>query len=360
MLEPCLKRAGWRLKGDAWHSKAGRSYRVIEEAAPGTWDRSMAAFLAKAVLRAQAAASKGVESVAVLRVRRATPLTDSRLAGFMDEVAPGRAWILLDEEGRVFPHVASAPELAEAAAGHSVQPAAPALTPSRQASLFTDLSQWMLKVLLAPRLDEKLLAAPRGVPIRNASGLAAAAKVSLPAAVRFLHALEADGQLDSRMGELRIARPLELLPRWRDRTAQPPRRDFPAAAVRGPFALEQLARAATRPGEAPRVVLGLHGACGALGLGHVSGAVPVMYAPTLDAGLLERLGLVAVRGDQRADVVLRLPRYPQSVLRGAVRTPAGLVTDVVQCWLDTSHHRVRGQEQADFLWRRVLKPAFNP
>ena len=99
VLEPCLKRAGWRLKGDAWHSKAGRQYRVIEEAAPGAWDRSMVAFLAKAVLRAQAAASKGVESVAVLRVKRATPLTDSRLADFMQGVAPRIAWILVDEEG---------------------------------------------------------------------------------------------------------------------------------------------------------------------------------------------------------------------------------------------------------------------
>ena len=358
MLEPCLKRAGWRLKGDSWHSKAGRQYRVIEEAAPGAWDRSMVAFLAKAVLRAQAAASKGVEAVAVLRVKRATPLTDSRLAGFMDEVAPRSAWILLDEEGRVFPHVASAPELSEAAFKDAVLPAAPALASLRHVSLFTDLNQWMLKVLLAPRLDERYLTAPRGGPLRNASGLAAAAKVSLPVAGRFLQALEAEGQLDSRMGELRISRPLELLSRWRDRTTQPPRQEVSAAAVRGAFRLEHLARPAGARGETPRIVLGLHGACAALGLGHVSGAVPVVYAPTLDAGLLERLGLVAVSGDQGVDVVLRAPRYPQSVLRGALRASAGLVTDVVQCWLDTSHHRVRVQEQAEFLWRRVLNPAF--
>jgi hypothetical protein len=336
---------------------------VLEEVAPGAWDRSVSAFLAKAILQAQAAASPDVETIAALRVKRASPLTDGRLAKFVDEVAPKQSWILLDGEGRVFPHVASAPELGDAAAQlvvRSVKPPAPI----RQQSLFTDLNQWMLKVLLAPHLPERLLNAPRGRPPRNASTLAEAANVSLPAATRFLHALDADGQLDTRFGDVRVARPLDLLPQWRDRMGHPARREVAAASVRGLFNLESLVGVsrefARARGEPPPLVLGLHAACAALELGHVSGAVPVAWMPSLDTARLEELGLVAVQADQRADVVLRVPRYPESLFRGVVSPRSNPVTDIIQCWLDTSHYRIRGQEQADFLWRRVIKPAFTP
>jgi hypothetical protein len=93
----------------------------------------------------------------------------------------------------------------------------------------------------------------------------------------------------------------------------------------------------------------------------VSGAVPLVWTPSLDTGRLEALGLVVSQAEQRADVVLRVPRYPESLFRGVVlpRSGSDPATDVIQCWLDTSHFRVRGQEQADFLWRRVFKPAFS-
>lgn len=361
-LDDFLKRAGWKPRAGSWTSKAGRQYHVLEEIAPGAWDRSVAAFLAKAILRAQAGASPGIEAVAALKVKRASPLTDSRLAQFVDEVAPRQSWILLDAEGRVFPHVSTAPELAEAAAQQivlSVKPPAPI----KQQSLFTDLNQWMLKVLLAPRLPEKLLAAPRGRLPRNASTLAQLANVSLPAAARFLHALEADGQLDTRFGDVRITRPLDLLHQWRDRIGHPERREVSAASVRGAFnldAMAELARESPRAtGERPPLVLGLHAACAALGLGHVSGAVPVVWTPSLDAARIEELGLVASQAGQRVDVVLRVPRYPESLFRGIVQPQLSPVTDVIQCWLDTSHSRIRGQEQADFIWRNVIKQAFS-
>lgn len=361
-LEAFLKRAGWKSKANIWASKHGRRYRVIEEVAPGAWDRSVAAFLAKALLHAQVGASPEVESIAALNVKRATPLTDGRLASFVGEVAPKQSWILFDGDGRVFPHVASAPELSEAAAEVVVNTSA-APAPVRQMSLFTDLNQWMLKVLLAPMLSEKLLQAPRGRPPRNASALAEVAGVSVPAATRFLKALEADGQLDTRYGDLRVARPLELLPQWRDRMGQPARREVSANSARGPFKLEILASIAAEfaqvRGEFPPLVLGLHAACKALELGHVQGATPVVWTPSLDVTRLERLGLVVGRSDAPADLMLRVPRYPQSLFRGVVSPHASPVTDVIQCWLDTSHFRIRGEEQADFLWRRVLKPAFS-
>ncbi len=363
VLHTFLKRAGWKLRADGWAAPSGRHYRVLEEVAPGAWDRSVAAFLAKAILQAQAGASAGVEAIAALKVKRATPLTDGRLAKFVDAVAPKQSWILLDAEGRVFPHVPSAPELLDVAARLPVTVAAPA-APLRQQSLFTDLNQWMLKVLLAPHLPEQLLTAPRGRVPRNGSTLATAANVSLAAATRFLHALEADGQLDTRFGDLRVARPLELLAQWRDRMGNPAKREVSAVSVRGRFNLELMAglsREFAREGEHPPLVLGLHAACAALDLGHVTGTVPVVWTPALDTARLEALGLVAVgAGGQRFDVVLRVPRYPESLFRGVVSPQGAPVTDIIQCWLDTSHYRIRGEEQADFLWRKVFKPAFTP
>lgn len=357
-LDAFLKRAGWKPQASAWASRSGRQYRVLEEVAPGAWDRSVAAFLAKAILQVRARASPDVETVAALKVKRASPLTDGRLARFVEEVAPQQSWILLDAEGRVFPHVASAPELSDAATKHVVQASKPP-APKQQQSLFTDLNQWMLKVLLAPHLPERLLTAPRARPPRNASTLAAVADVSLPAATRFLHALDAEGQLDTRFGDLRVARPLELLPRWRDRMGHPARRELAATAVRGDFNLGLFASVSRLFGQRqPPFVLGLHSACAALGLGHVVGSVPVVWTSSLDTAHLEQLGLVPVESAQRFDVVLRVPRYPQALFRGVVSPNGTPVTDILQCWLDTSHHRIRGQEQADFLWRHALKPAF--
>lgn len=357
-FEAFLKRAGWQKKPDGWSSNT-RRYRLVHEAAPGSWDRAVSPFLAKAILEARAGAGAG-EPLAVLSVKRATPLTDERLTRFVREVAPDQSWILVDADGRVFPHVSSAPELARLAAEQPA-PRPPLKAPARQPSLFTDLNQWMLKVLLAQQLPEKLITAPRGRPLRNASVLAEAANVSVAVAARFVRALDAASQLDTRFGDLRIAQPLELLQQWRDRGGQSARHEVAAVSVRGPLNLASFASEGARVrGERPPIVFGLHTACAELGYGHVTGAVPVVWTPSIDLNRLESLGLVAHTEGQRIDVVLRVPRFPESLYRGVVQPNAAPVTDIIQCWLDTSHHRVRGEEQADYLWRRVFKPAFEP
>jgi hypothetical protein len=70
------------------------------------------------------------------------------------------------------------------------------------AYLFPDLSQCMLKTLLAPFIPEDLLRAPRG-EYRNASELAAAADVSVMSAFRFVRQLRQDGFLDESQEQLR-------------------------------------------------------------------------------------------------------------------------------------------------------------
>lgn len=358
-LERFLKKSGWRQKKEFWSSPTG-TYRVHEEDAPGTWDRSLAPFLAKAILHARSSTPPNVEPVAALEVKRATPLTDERLERFVAEVAPGQSWILLDKQGRVFPHVSSAPNLKSVAANQvTIEPAAP--SPRSRTTLFSDLNQWLLKVLLAPQLPEKLLAAPRR-SIRNASVLAEVADVSTAAAARFVQALDAENQLDTRFGDLRIARPLELLTQWRDRMSHPARVEVAAIFARGQTNVRALADAsalfARSSQTRPPLVLRLHSACDLLGLGHVSGTHPMAWAPSLDAALLESLGLVVDPTSSRVDLGLAVPRFPETIYRAL--PPSGApATDIIQCWLETSHYRLRGQEQADFLWRRVLEPSFS-
>lgn len=79
-------------------------------------------------------------------------------------------------------------------------------------NLFSDLNQWMLKILLSRNIPDSLLSAPRG-HYGNASQLADAAGVSTMSAFRFVRQLSEEGFLDDR-GELRLVRTEDLLERW--------------------------------------------------------------------------------------------------------------------------------------------------
>jgi hypothetical protein len=63
----------------------------------------------------------------------------------------------------------------------------------------------------------------------------------------------------------------------------------------------------------------------------------------------------AEAGD-RVDVVLRMPSARASVFRAIVNIDGLPVSDVLQVWLDVSAHPARGKEQADVIYRRVIKP----
>jgi hypothetical protein len=106
----------------------------------------------------------------------------------------------------------------------------------------------------------------------------------------------------------------------------------------------------------PRVCLGLFAAADALGFKFVRGAVSHLYLERWDPGMLESLGLIPIQQGQRIDVFVRVPSLRESVFRPAVRRDGVAVCDVLQVWLDAGHHPVRGQEQAQEIWRHVLVP----
>jgi hypothetical protein len=75
---------------------------------------------------------------------------------------------------------------------------------------------------------------------------------------------------------------------------------------------------------------------------------------------LDAIGLVKANMNDAVQIVVRIPRWPRAVFRAAVDRDGVQVSDILQLWLDVSEHPARGAEQADEIWRRVLRSAFEP
>lgn len=285
---------------------------------------------------------------------------------FVRERAPEVAVGVLDLEGlRLF-------------AGHGLESLSSARRPQsairapnvRSPQLFSDLNQWMLKVLLAPRIPDVYLSAPRH-HYQGASQLAEAADVSVMSAFRFVEEFSKEGFLESGPGVLRLVRLRELLNRW---IAASQRRvlEIPMRWVlhRGKKALWSAARS-YRSDEAissansadqlssprPRLCLGLFEAAMAFDIGFVHGVKPYLYLERLNAEVLKDLGLSGNAEEEVADLYVRIPANRESVFRGVVRKDGVPVSDILQVWLDVSEHPSRGREQADLIWRRILSSA---
>jgi hypothetical protein len=240
--------------------------------------------------------------------------------------------------------------------------------------LFSDLNQWMLKVLLAPRIPEAYLAAPRG-HYQGASHLARAAGVSIMSAFRLVQQLTKEGFLESGREGLRLVRKQELMNQW----SAANQRSVPEIAARwilhrGKNALGDALRSyvsPTResprlprkseqekiPARRPRACLGLFAAAEAMGLGFVHGVRPYLYIESLQRGAVASLGLSTHDSDQHPDVYIRIPRNRETVFRGVVLQDGRPACDILQVWLEVAHHPSRGREQADLIWSKILAPA---
>jgi hypothetical protein len=131
------------------------------------------------------------------------------------------------------------------------------------------------------------------------------------------------------------------------------------ASSKTPWVLRHLnlrLRLLDRGAPPPRLCLGLFAAADALGLGFLHGVAPHLYIERLEPSVLERVGLSLEAPGSAPDVYVRIPAVRESVFRGAVRRDGVPVSDVVQVWLDAGANPSRGSEQADLIYRRVLKP----
>ena len=382
IVAEAFRKAGWRvrrhpaagdMRADLVVDDGAKKYVVeVKSASEGRRDR-LIPLLSQAILQAQAFARQFPERatpLAVVAARRVPASVADHIKQFAERHAPDVAVGVIDAEGfRSF----AGPGLDGLDAKHSSRAARRMASPQHLPDLFSDLNQWMLKILLGQDLPEALIAVPRQL-IRNASQLAAAADVSVMSASRFVNQLANEGFLDKDNENLQIVRADELLERWVS-ASRKMSRDVPArwiikrdekqffAAV-AHYAAESKAenspkskvRSGRIPKRQPRCCVGLFAAADALGLGFVRGVPPHLYLENFDLEVLQELGLSVEDSDRRSDVNIRVPSTKEAIFRAAVFREGLPISDVLQVWLDAAAHPARGRGQADEIRRRVLQP----
>jgi len=232
-------------------------------------------------------------------------------------------------------------------------PSQPSMAPRSRREpghLFSDLNQWMLKVLLAPELPDAVLNAPRG-QYRNASQLARAAQVSVMSAFRFVQQLQEKGYLHESASHLGLVRRKDLFRRWQA-SAQRSVKEVPMRFLLPGDVHAQIRKMLS----SGRACLGLFAAAEALKLGFVHGVPPYVYVERVGpANLAAWKNLRPAAPGEPALLILRQAPAPQSVFRGMVRPDGLAASDVLQVWLDVAEHPSRGREQADLIRERVLQ-----
>jgi len=356
LLAEIFEKAGWRVERQPKRQRSeldmivrrsdGVVYAVeVKAAVEGRADRLLPLF-SQTVLQALHGAGQKAAPLAVVAAPKISQGAAKQILEFAERYAPDAAAGVIDFEGlRLFrgPHLEGLN--AEAPRKSSIASKSPRVS----GHLFSDLNQWMLKVLLASEIPENLLSAPRG-QYRNASQLARAANVSVMSAFRFLQHLQDEGFLSESGSYLNLVRRDELFSRWRASTV----RSVKEVPMR--FLLKGEPRAQLRRMlNSGRACLALFAAAEALKLGFVEGVSRYVYVERIGpASLSAWKNLRPCESGERPDLILRQAPAPQSVFRGLVRPDAMASCDVLQVWVDVSSHPSRGREQADLIRKRVL------
>jgi hypothetical protein len=373
LLAKALQKAGWHVEPPRESAdraadivaRQGKKIYVFELKASSEARKDRAVpLISQAILEAQRAASQLSDRAIPVAVLASAHVSDSLaedVKGFALRNAPGVGVGLIDAEGfRSF--MGHGLEDLNAERSHAIETTRREVSPG---NLFSDLNQWMLKILLSRSLPDSLLSAPRG-HYENASQLAQAAGVSVMSAFRLARQLSEEGFLEERSG-LRLVRTEELLERWL-RASHYRAQETPARWIlsgeksRFHAALRSYASrmASGRSGSKhagrvpPRFCLGLFAAAEILGFKFVHGVQPHLYIERINREALRELGLSLEPASREADVFVRVPKYPEAVFRAVVERDGVPTSDILQIWLDVSNHPARGKDQADLLRKRVF------
>lgn len=354
-LADLFEKAGWRVQphpnadlgADLVARRKGIEYAVeIKSAAEGRGDRLVPLF-AQAVLQAARAAGGKAVPLAVVAAPRVSSRVADQVMAFAERYAPDAAAGVIDFEGFA---VFRGPHLEEMNAQGRDLPASVRQSARDSGQFFSDLNQWMLKVLLAPELPDALLSAPRG-QYRNASQLARAANVSVMSAFRFVQQLEHEGYLYESGPYLNLVRREDLFSRWQALSVRSAK-EVPMRFVLPGDVQGQLRKMLA----SGRACLALFAAADALQLGFVSGVPPYVYVQRVQpANLAAWKNLRPCAPGEPPNVIVRQAPAPQSVFRGVVRPDGMPASDVLQVWVDVAAHPSRGREQADLIRKRVLR-----
>ena len=354
LLAAMFEKAGWQVRRgpngnsgrDLVVRRKGIEYAVEIKAAPeGRGDRLVPLF-AQAVLESARAAGQKAAPLVIVAAPKISPRAAEQVMKFAEDHAPDAAAGVIDFEGLA---MFRGPHLEEMNARGRDLPASVRRSVRDSGQFFSDLNQWMLKVLVAPELPDALLSAPRG-QYRNASQLARAANVSVMSAFRFVQQLQHEGYLHESAPYLSLVRREDLLRRWQALSVRSVR-EVPMRFVLPGGGQAQLRRMLG----SGRACLALFAAADALQLGFVEGVPPYVYVQRIrPANLTAWKNLRACAPGESPDLIVRQAPAPQSVFRGMVRPGGMAACDVLQVWVDVAAHPSRGREQADLIRKRVL------
>lgn len=325
------------------------------KASPGSPRRAvLPSLLADAMLRAgRGARDRGARPLAVI----AAPALSAAMVKDLEEYAraygDGCAWGVVDERGRfqVWGEGLESIESSRPKASSASKKGGALRERSSASNPFSDLGQWMSKVLLAPDIPPEWLNAPRA-EVHGVSDLARLAGVSDASASKFVSAMESRALLSRESGRIEVVQ-RDLLMKFWSGASQGVVAESPARFVlpandpleRLQSVLREQGRDERQPAGRPRACLALFSACDALGVGIVRGAPRHIYVDDMGSALIDELGLMFVGAGEVGDVLVRQPRFPESVLRAAVLREGVPVADILQCWLDVGMHPARGHEQ---------------
>lgn len=359
LLADLFRKAGWvvlqdeRPQGpvrvDMIIGRDEASYAVeVKAAAEGRSDRLIPLW-SQAYLEASRADGDLNLPLAVVAAPRISRRVANQILEFAKKYAPDAAAGVIDFAGL---HLFHGPYLEGLdSEGDCLPPVAHSLH-SKPVDLFSDLNQWMLKVLLAPELPDKLLSAPRS-RYHNASELARAADVSVMSAFRLVKQLQEEGYLHESEDYLKLVRRKELFQRWQLSATRRRSKEVPMRFILRGDPQKELKRIL----QSGPACLGLFAAAEALHLGFVHGVPPYIYVQRLGPeNMLAWRNIVPAELNEVPDVIIRQAPAPQSIFRGLVRVNDLPVCDVLQVWLDVSSHPSRGKEQADLILDRILDP----
>jgi len=356
LLADIFEQAGWRVEREPLGKRSrldmivrrpGVAYAVeVKAAVEGRGDRLVPLF-SQAVLQSLRGAGQNAAPLAVVAAPKISQRAAEQVLEFAEQYAPDAAAGVIDFDGlRLFRGL----HLEELNAEPPHKSSIGSKSPRISGHLFSDLNQWMLKVLLAPEVPDELLSAPRG-QYRNASQLAHAAEVSVMSAFRFVQQLQNEGYLSESGQYLSLVRREDLFRRWQASSLRSVK-EVPMRYLLKGDPRAQLRRMLS----SGRGCLALFAAAEALKLGFVEGVPPYVYVERVQPSNLSAWkNLRQCEAGELPDLILRQAPAPQSVFRGLVRPNGLAASDVLQVWVDVASHPSRGREQADLIRKRVLE-----
>lgn len=340
----------------------------VKEVRDGRADRVIPQ-LAMAILQAKryAESNDGYAPLAIVFVSNIAPSLLKQFTEFADEYAKGMNLALVTDSSAYLTriddqwrhHETLAPLLLPPIRLHGGLGKSHAVT----FNPFSDLNQWMLKILIARDLPESLMQVPgtpiySGEPIYSGAALARFAGASPMSANRLITHLKKERFLIESAEGLTLTRREEFFSLWKSASTA-----FPAE-----LALRFLVRVAPSTqfqallgAISEEYCLGLFAAAEQLGVSHVNGTPPYLIMkrlPVLEANRPEWRMVAVCKDGEAPDFIVRRTMTPTATFNAAVRPHGVLCTDVIQTWLDVSNHPTRGSEQADHIYKTVLKPMF--